>query len=393
MRFSSSAPQLTLALDAQGDAYVTGSVISGKAILKSADIDPTNDKLTVEFSGVADSRIWKDPSNEADSHHDGANLLRIAQTLEKPEKPHSHAYEWHFSITVPSKPQSMSEIEKSLSGSVGRFAATDDEFSNTLPFAGTSDHELPPSFKHDYLGYSGRYESSVQYTLKASVNTRRGLATSEKMIALAPSPSDKPNQEPRDTQKTFEIKSNNLNPGHGHSLTGFIHHRPHFNFTATMHTPQTAHMGDKIPLTIRITPDLERSSVKAVPEITVKMFNYEVKASTHVRTSGGYLGDMGSTSESVVFHCMRDPHIVLTENNGYSFDLETHPLGGPSLVPNLSTYNIARSYTTHVRWVLTCAGEEVKFDGSNPIEIHSGKGTAALTARSLMPGYVVPHFP
>ena len=380
---------LQIKFDTSTNAFVAGSTIRGRIVLQHASVAHRDSSVTVTLIGDASTEVWTDPNDDKSVHGDYAPLLDIRQDLTRGMPLANEDIEWPFSVTLPLEPQPINDIAKK-ERSVARWAS---DFAENPKFQASSQHTLPPSFKHGYAGFQRRYESSVQYKIKAKLNSGPGDISCSRAIAIAPPHSSSEAQQPKELDTQFVAKSDHMLPkDHTRALSNMFRHRPHFTFTLSIYTPQEATLGEQLGFFIRVKPDLSQSTVPSVPTTKLDSFSFEIRASTNVRTSGGFASDVGTDSDTIAFQCFRHPGTAFTEAQGYAQRIDSQPLKGASLVPSFKTYNVSRIFEAHVKWSVSCAEEHFKVNDSVHINILSGTSTKSLKARELSDGHLMPEF-
>lgn len=393
-RHPTEAPRLEIRLDVEEPVvFFPGDVITGTLSFRYHVLTTIDDVCVVNasiltFSGLAKTMIevrtgTGTGSDSSSTYYRGrAPLLNLTQpltTLSHTDHLDGKGREWPFAFTVPHN-----HVIDAYPPLPSSWHTHDSHWSTFGPddrFSGNTSFQLPPSFRADVLQCSAyvEYSLTAQLWLSRGGNTRKPLRA-EREITLAPLP---PASFPLPGQSydRLAIRSLRLLPENEtrklsfkEKAGGFFHRSglPMFEFQCTGILPQAVSLGERPSFTLQLMPDTQISTAPMPASLTLKHCCITVYGLTLARVPR--LGSYEYRNDRrVVFQdeALFAEGACLNKGNGYSVTMSlSRPVTG--FKPTFTTYDISRSYTIRVQWVLECVGETLRVKFEIPVVGVSG---------------------
>ncbi|KAL9599877.1 MAG: hypothetical protein Q9219_003571 [cf. Caloplaca sp. 3 TL-2023] len=385
----------------QGESYVPGDVVKGKIVLRNPG-PAVGIEASLSFTGISKVQFKEKGRlfSPAQNHEDDLlswrqnNLARIKQR---------DRLIWPFSFPIP----------KNVHSSLTRASS---HFSDDEKFARYPGYTLPPSFgappKGEYKR-NGEKETAerhitIAYILKATLvkphptHPYSGPTCAQREIRLSPQPL-------LDSQvPAFHVDSSlhrisppgllNYAPNHD-DVHGYKSHlKPYIHLHVSM--PGTIVTGQALDLNVSFDHSFMQSMAAKLPPVILQSLNVTVNLETHARASTGMRRQPQAKWEERLLSCgldksrvpSKERSCILSESLSHRWDVDTllPELKNQTLdIPTFKTWNIALSYTLHVRGEVVLDKERIRFDVKKPLIVlpdHSIKEQVSLNEPTITEG-------
>jgi hypothetical protein len=341
---------------------VIGNKVTGAVILNSAE-DQAVGSVQITFFGRAKTKIYRSNGQSRQTYKGRADFFRFTETLYTGKFTlRANEYVWPFSFAFPDAALSC----------VGQ-----GQWKPSGGFHSQSRHPLPPTFSASHHGFSGNYESFIEYKLEAKLSRPPdSYVFYSRGIEADASLKFSPTRAIESPEPDFKMQSRNLShssllllpENEGRALTFKEKTKsifksselPRSSFAIFAELPRVICSNDRIPIFIGVKHLLENSTAPQLPVIKLQSFALTLVATTSVRAPRhmSFAGEVSdTTSEKYHLENRTAVCIPITERT----DLRNYYTnrGGRALVPTFSTYNICRSYRLELKLTVQCVDKNM----------------------------------
>ncbi|KAL8835241.1 MAG: hypothetical protein Q9170_003403 [Blastenia crenularia] len=382
---SSIANRLEIALDApthKGRAYLPGDLVKGAIILHNPEY-AAGVEASISFTGISRVHFKEKGRLFSPAQTNEDDLVTWSQTNLARTKQHGRLT-WAFSVPIPSN------VHTSMSRSWSQIA--DDE-----RFAKYPGHTLPPSFgapsKGEYAQITQRETADRQinivYMLKATLtkphftHSYSGPTACQLAVPLSPPPC------PDSRVPAFHVNSSmhrispyNLstnvldnNDAYSHDLF-WKTMKPYIHLHLSM--PGTIIAGQPLDINVSFDHSFVQFAAAKLPPVILQSFDVDVNLETCARVPSSSRRQPQAKWDERMLSCtldatqvpVRERSRLLSESLSHKWDIHSllPELKTKTLdIPTFKTWNIALSYTIHVRGEVQLDKEKMRFDVKKPL--------------------------
>jgi hypothetical protein len=355
---------LSIRLDSPASPHstcVVGDKVSGSVVLKSLQ-DEAVGSVQITFFGRAKTKIHRSNGQSTTTYKGRADFFRYTESLYNAKYTlRAGEYAWPFTFTFPNATLQNNPYT---------------QWKATGGFNNQPGHPLPPTFSASHHGFSGNYESFIEYKLEATLSRppesyvffARGLNAD---VRLNYSPTRALENPDPELMRKFQTITHSslllLAENEERSLTFKEKTKSIFKsndlprscFSIFADLPRVICSGQRIPVFIGIEHKLHQSTAPQMPIVKLRSLALRILATTSVRapTRLSFSGDVtDTTTDKMPLENGSFLSVPLTEHMDLREYYANHV--GKLLEPTFSTYNICRSYRLDLKLTVQCVDKD-----------------------------------